>query len=66
MKALTKLFNKVFKSKKQVELTEDEFDAWIVSIRQKPQLVGKPITVYVRNSKPNNSGLEAAGNLVLA
>lgn len=66
MKTLITLFNKVFKSKKQTELTETELDAWIVSIRQEPQRGGKPITVYIEKPKANNNGLEDSNCLVLA
>jgi hypothetical protein len=38
MKTLNRLFSKVFKTRKQTELTEAQLDAWIVSIRQAPQL----------------------------
>ena len=66
MKTITTLLNKVFGSKKQTELTDAQLDAWIVSIRQKPQLAEGAITVYIRKPKAKNNGLEEAGNLVLA
>ena len=72
MKTIITLFNKVFGSKKQIEqieqteLTEEQLDAWIVSIRQKPQLSNWKTTASVRSTKSNNNGLEEAGNLVLA
>ena len=66
MKTLITLFSKVFKYQKQSsELTEEQLDAWIVSIRQKPQLSDWQTTAYLRKPKSNN-GLEASGNLVLA
>lgn len=69
MKTLIRLIGKVFKGKKQVELieeiTEDQFDAWIVSIREKPQLSN--ISCVAQSNRVNaNDDLEAAGNLVLA
>lgn len=64
MKTLTTLFNKVFKSRKHVELTEAELDAWIVSIRQKPQFSNISFSAHTSPVK-HNDDLEA-GNLVLA
>ena len=72
MKTLITLIAKVFQGKKQVEvievemeLSEGQLDAWIVSIRQKPQLSNISCTAYL-NHVQSNDDLEAAGNLVLA
>lgn len=72
MKNLIRLFSKVFKSNKQdevveveMELSEGQLDAWIVSIRQKPQFSNISCTAYL-NHVQSNDDLEAAGNLVLA
>jgi len=66
MKTIVRLLSKVFKTQKQTELTDAQLDAWIVSIRQKPQRVGKPITVYVGKQKYTDNGLEESDCLVLA
>jgi hypothetical protein len=67
MKTLITLFSKLFKTGKfTTEMTDEQLDAWIVSIRQKPELVGSPITVYPSKPISNNDDLEEAGCLVLA
>jgi len=75
MKTLITLFSKVFKTQKQntkveVEMTDAELDAWIISIRQEPQYTTWKVEVdmreYTTPKNNQNDGLEEAGCLVLA
>ena len=68
MKNLITLFQKLFGQKmSKADLNDSDLDAWIMSIREKPQYSHISCTVEAPKQEANNNDdREASSNLVLA